>query len=76
MTDSPGEADFILAHGTEAMGQPGGAPAADRSLEEMRAVMQACAARGLPMIVANPDLVSQQLDEGLEPKQGLVLSGS
>jgi hypothetical protein len=64
--------DFILAHGTEAVAAPmvaaaggGGqqqaqAPAQDASLEELRALVEACAAaakrrgKAMPMIVANP----------------------
>lgn len=58
VTTDPLEADFILAHGTEALGQPDGAPAVDASLDGMRALMRRCAERRLPMVVANPDLVS------------------
>lgn len=62
MTD-PAEADFILAHGTEAIGTPDGGTV-DMSLQELQALVSSCAdvakQRGveLPMIVANPDLVS------------------
>lgn len=56
------DADFILAHGTEALGLPGGG-ARDASLEQLQALLQQCAAearagRALPMVVANPDLVT------------------
>jgi hypothetical protein len=62
---SPAEADFILAHGTEAVGEPGdggggGGGARDASLEELRALLRECAAeaqrrgRPMPMVVANP----------------------
>jgi hypothetical protein len=57
VTPDPQQAQFILAHGTEAVGQADG-PARDVPLEGMKDLMRACAARGLPMIVANPDLVS------------------
>lgn len=58
----PAEADFILAHGTEAVGLPGGGTR-DASLDELGQLLQQCAAtaaakgRDMPMIVANPDLV-------------------
>ncbi|GFH07390.1 uncharacterized protein HaLaN_02182 [Haematococcus lacustris] len=70
----PEEADFILAHGTEAQALPAPAPATDHSqvhgqqsqleLEGFEALLARCAevgrARGapLPMVVANPDLVT------------------
>lgn len=59
----PAEADFILAHGTEAVGLPDGSTS-DRSLQQLQQLIQQCAdvaqqqGRQLPMIVANPDLVS------------------
>ena len=56
VTSDPVEAGFLLAHGTEALGRPGG-PAVDATLDEMRDVLRRCAERRLPMIVANPDLV-------------------
>jgi hypothetical protein len=58
----PAEADFILAHGTEAIGlQDDGTQ--DRSLQQLMDLLQQCAdiakQRGteMPMVVANPDLV-------------------
>lgn len=62
----PTDAEFILAHGTEALGLPGGATQ-DMSLAEMQQLLEQCAQqqqiRGqqLPMIVANPDLVSRAI---------------
>jgi hypothetical protein len=57
VTVDPGNADFILAHGTEAVGSPDGHPPHDTSLDDIRALLRRCAERKLPMIVANPDLV-------------------
>lgn len=59
-TLDPEQADFILAHGTEALGRGDGAPAVPASLDEMLALLARCAARerGIPMIVANPDIVT------------------
>ena len=44
--------------GAQALGQPGGAEAKPTELEALRALLPACAARGLPMLVANPDIVT------------------
>lgn len=63
VVEDPNQAGFILAHGTEAVGLPGGGTQ-DRSLQQLQGLLEQCAAvakqRGteLPMIVANPDLVS------------------
>ncbi|WIA31743.1 hypothetical protein OEZ86_002619 [Tetradesmus obliquus] len=60
VVDDPAQADFILAHGTEALALPGGG-SRDMSLDEMQALLQQCAQqpdRQLPMVVANPDLVT------------------
>ena len=51
-----GRADFILAHGTEAVGTADGPSAC--SLDEMNALLEQAAGAGLPMLVANPDLVT------------------
>ncbi len=51
-----GSADFILAHGTEAVGTSEGP--SESSLEEMKRLLDKAAERGLPMVVANPDLVT------------------
>ncbi|KAF6257553.1 HAD-like domain-containing protein [Scenedesmus sp. NREL 46B-D3] len=59
VVDDPGQADFILAHGTEALALPLGG-SRDMRLPEMQALLQQCAqqqqGRRLPMVVANPDL--------------------
>ncbi|EEF37481.1 uncharacterized protein LOC8286363 isoform X1 [Ricinus communis] len=51
------EAAFVLAHGTEALGQPSGA-ACPMTLEELEKILEHCAAKGIPMVVANPDFVT------------------
>lgn len=53
-------ADSILAHGTEALGmRVDGTGAEACSIDGMKQIMDACAKQGgLPMIVANPDLVT------------------
>lgn len=70
VTQDPAAADFILAHGTEALGAPTlpsdtvAQPATPCSLAEMEGLMQQCAdrarseGRSIPMIVANPDVVT------------------
>ena len=54
------QAEFILAHGTEALGVGAdGSSVQPCSLGAMRALLGRCAAcGGLPMIVANPDVVT------------------
>ena len=53
------QAEFILAHGTEALGTSlDGSSAEAASLERMQELLEQCAPRGLPMVVANPDFVT------------------
>ncbi|QDZ25570.1 hypothetical protein HOP50_18g81120 [Chloropicon primus] len=59
--NEPKNADFILIHGTEAQTvvEGGGERrVVPRSREEIDGVLVACADLGLPMLVANPDLVT------------------
>lgn len=55
------EADFILAHGTEAVAvpSPSGAAVQERSLAELEQLLRACASlpKPPPLVCANPDLV-------------------
>lgn len=51
------EAEFILAHGTEALGHPSGA-VYPMKVEELENIMERCAAKNIPMVVANPDFVT------------------
>lgn len=51
------DAEFILAHGTEALGHPSGA-ASPKKLEELENILEHCAAKRIPMVVANPDFVT------------------
>lgn len=51
------EADFILAHGTEALGLPSG-DVQPRSIEELEQILELCSKREIPMVVANPDIVT------------------
>nr|GMD43534.1 DAR GTPase 2, mitochondrial [Ipomoea batatas] len=51
------EADFILAHGTEAIGLRSGA-ALPMKLEDLEKILKQCADRKIPMVVANPDFVT------------------
>lgn len=57
IVENPDNADFVLAHGTEALRMENGdlKPA---SLDELEALLSICAARGIPMVVANPDHVT------------------
>lgn len=66
------EAEFILAHGTEALGHPSGA-AFPVKVEELENIMERCAARNIPMVVANPDFVTVEArDLRLMPGRNLV----
>lgn len=60
VVDNPADADFILAHGTEAIGQPGDAEPEDASMQHINALLQICAKQQVPppMVVANPDIVT------------------
>lgn len=51
------DAEFILAHGTEALGHPSGA-ASPKKLEELENILEHCAAKRIPMVVANPDFIT------------------
>ena len=55
----PASADFILAHGTEALGTPDGSEPQPLELDEIQELLQQCADRkGVPMLVANPDIMT------------------
>ncbi|GAB2217974.1 hypothetical protein Droror1_Dr00001189 [Drosera rotundifolia] len=51
------EADFVLAHGTEAVGLPSGL-SISKKIEDLEKILEQCAARRIPMVVANPDFVT------------------
>ncbi|CAN6681455.1 unnamed protein product [Malus baccata var. baccata] len=51
------DAEFILAHGSEALGSPSG-DAIPTKLEELESILEQCAAKHIPMVVANPDFVT------------------
>ncbi|RHN62291.1 putative HAD-superfamily hydrolase, subfamily IIA, hypothetical 3 [Medicago truncatula] len=48
------EAEFVLAHGTEALGGANG-NARSMKLEDLEQILELCAAKRIPMVVANPD---------------------
>ncbi|CAI5997983.1 unnamed protein product [Closterium sp. NIES-65] len=65
VVETPEEADFILAHGTEAVGvAEADKPARPASLDELAGLMSRAAEEGrrrgrmIPMVVANPDIVT------------------
>jgi HAD superfamily hydrolase (TIGR01459 family) len=61
VTLDPEEADCIIAHGTEALGtEVTGTEALPTSLEDIKHLLARCAAlhKSIPMIVANPDVVT------------------
>lgn len=57
VVDNVEEAEFILAHGTEALGHPSGT-ARSMKLEDLEIILEHCAAKKIPMVVANPDYVT------------------
>jgi hypothetical protein len=69
VVDWPEEADLILAHGTEAVGSAWGRPARDMDMAKLNQLLVRCAAtskvnnKPLPMVVANPDLVTVDGDD-------------
>lgn len=55
------EADFLLAHGTEGIGQPGGTGVEACSVDDMVGMLDGCIhadGSSKPMVVANPDIVT------------------
>ena len=57
VVDKVEEAEFVLAHGTEALRLSSGA-SCPMTLEELEKVLERCAAKQIPMVVANPDFVT------------------
>ncbi|XP_028800399.1 uncharacterized protein LOC114755696 isoform X2 [Neltuma alba] len=51
------DADFVLAHGTEALGTPSG-DARPMSLQDLERILELCVSKRIPMVVANPDYVT------------------
>lgn len=51
------KAEFVLAHGTEALGLSSGAVLPVK-LEGLNKILEQCAAKRIPMVVANPDFVT------------------
>jgi hypothetical protein len=58
VVDGVEEADFVLAHGTEALGKGDGKEPQPVTLEVVRQLLGRAAAKDLPLLVANPDLVT------------------
>lgn len=57
VVDDVKAAEFVLAHGTEALGLPSG-DSLPMKLEELNKILEQCAAKKIPMVVANPDFVT------------------
>ena len=79
--DEPaGAVDFLLAHGTECVNGAGetdkerALTAKDTPLEEMKTLLMAAAKESLPLVVANPDLVTVGGEDGLLPMPGTLAS--
>jgi len=50
--------DFVLVHGTEAVGGEAGAPSRRASLDELKELLRIASARRVTLVCANPDLVT------------------
>ena len=79
--DEPnGAVDFLLAHGTECVNGAGetdkerALTAEDTPIEEMKTLLMAAAKESLPLVVANPDLVTVGGTDGLLPMPGTLAS--
>ena len=76
--DSLGAVDFLLAHGTECVNGAGESDeeraltSADTPIEEMKTLLTAAAKESLPLVVANPDLVTVGGEAGLLPMPGTL----
>ncbi|XVE98660.1 hypothetical protein REPUB_Repub03eG0126300 [Reevesia pubescens] len=51
------EANFILAHGTKALGLTSSS-VCPMNLEDLEKILEHCATKKIPMVVANPDFVT------------------
>ena len=75
-----GGVDFLLAHGTECVNGGGetdeerALTSSDVPIEDMKTILEAAAQEGLPLVVANPDLVTVSGKEGLLPMPGTLAS--
>ena len=73
-----GAVDFLLAHGTECVNGAGESDkeraltSADTPIEEMKTLLTAAAKESLPLVVANPDLVTVGGEAGLLPMPGTL----
>ena len=52
------QADFVLAHGLEAITTGADTPAQAVTMDEVRDIVKGAAARSLPLVIANPDVVT------------------
>ena len=72
--------DFLLAHGTECVNGAGASDAErastsrDAPVEAMKTLLRAAAEASLPLVVANPDLVTVGGEDGLLPMPGTLAS--
>lgn len=59
----------MVAHGTEALGRGEGEEPVPAGLDKIEALLQRAAAKGIPLVVANPDVVTVSGDS-LVPMPG------
>lgn len=51
------KAEFVLVHGTQALGLPSG-DSISTKIEDLQMILEQCAAKKIPMVVANPDVLT------------------
>ena len=54
----PEEADFVLAHGMEVLNRGSAHPSLPVSLDDIQSLLRVAARRRLPLVIANPDVVT------------------
>ncbi|XP_071709407.1 uncharacterized protein [Rutidosis leptorrhynchoides] len=54
------QAEFVLVHGTEALGLPSG-HSISMKLNEIQKILEQCAAKKIPLVVANPDFSTVEM---------------
>ncbi|GJR29007.1 haloacid dehalogenase-like hydrolase superfamily protein [Tanacetum coccineum] len=54
------KAEFVLVHGTQALGLPSG-DSNSMKIEDLQKILEQCAAKKIPMVVANPDFLTVEV---------------
>lgn len=70
VVDAVEDADFVMAHGTESLGRGDGQEPTPITLDQIRDLLATAAGRDVPLLIANPDLVT------VDGKQLRVMPGT